>query len=125
MLCLYKLSHENKHSLALVAHMLAQLDRLHLRITLVAQRPILIANETTIRQLLVAQLTIETVRMPASRHRLDHTANNELAAFIAARREQHLEIAFAVFSSFELVEDAILKAAEALRTSGGFTFKFF
>lgn len=98
--------------------MLAQLDRLHLCVALVAQSPILVAYEATIGQLLVAQLAIEAAWMPAGRHRLDHTTNHKITAFIAARSEQHLEIAFAVFASFELVENAVRETAEALGTPG-------
>lgn len=94
--------------------MLAQLDSLHLGVALVAQRPILVANESTIGQFFVAYFTIEATRMPAGRHRLDHAANDEVTAFIAARCEQHLEIALAIFASLELVKNAILEAAEAL-----------
>lgn len=67
--------------------MLAKADRLHLGIALVAQRPILVANETTVGQLLVAHLALEARWMPAGRHRLDDATDDELAAFVAARCE--------------------------------------
>lgn len=97
--------------------MLAQADRLHFGIALVAQRPILVAYEAAVGQLLVAQLAAEAVRMPAGRHRFDHAADDEFAALVAARREQHVEVAFAVLAALELVEDAVLEGAEALRTT--------
>lgn len=97
--------------------MLAQTDRFNLRIALVAKRPVLVANEAAVGQLLVAQLTAEARRMPAGRHCLDDASNHEFTALVAARRKQDVEIAFAVLATLELVEDTILKGAKALRTS--------
>lgn len=86
-----------------------------------AQRPILIPNESTIGQLFVAQLTIKAARMPAGRHRFDHTTNHEITAFIAAWREQHLKVTFAILATLKLIEDAVLETAEALCTPDGQT----
>lgn len=107
-----------KYSLAFVAHVLAQADRLHLGVALVAQRTVLVADEAAVGQLAVAQLTAEAVRVPAGRHRLDDAPNDELAALVAARREQHVKVALAVLATLELVEDAVLEGAEALGATG-------
>lgn len=102
------------HSLALVAHVFAQADRFDASIAVVAQCTILISNESTVGQLLRAQFAAEALRMPIGCHRLDYATNNKFAAFIAARREQYMKVAFTIFSSFEFVEDPVLEGTEAL-----------
>lgn len=56
--------------------------------------------------------------MPVGCHRFDDTADDEFTAFIATRRKQYVEVAFAIFTSFELVENAILEGTEALGATG-------
>lgn len=106
------------NSLALVAHIFAQTDCFHPGIAVVAQCTILIPDESTIGQFLGAQFAAEALRMPIGCHRLDDTSDDEFAAFIAARRKQDVKVAFAIFSSLEFVEDAILEGTEALGATG-------
>lgn len=79
-----------------------------------AQRLVLIPDESRVGQLLVAVFATEAVRVPIGGHGLDHSTHNELAAFVAARSEEHLEVPFAVLATFELVEDSVWERTEAL-----------
>lgn len=106
-----------EYSLALVAHVFAETHSLHLGIAFVTQSTILIANETAISQFLGAHLTSEALWMPTSCHRLDHSPDDEFAAFIAARGEEDVEITLAILATFEFVKDAVLEGAEALGAS--------
>lgn len=105
------------HSLAFVAHMLAHSDGLGLCIAVMTQRLVLVTDESRVGQLFVAVFATEAVWMPVRGHRLDHSTDDELAAFIAAGREQHLEVSFAVLATLELVEDSVRERAEALGAS--------
>lgn len=62
--------------------------------------------------------------MPASAHRLDNTPDHEFTTLIATRCEEHMKITFAVFASFEFIEDAILERAKALRTAAKWARNF-
>lgn len=101
-------------AMALVAHVLANADRLHVGVALVAQCPILVTNKARVGQLLVAPLAAEAVRMPARRHRLDDATDDKVAALAAAGRKQDVKVTFAVLATLKLVENAVVELAEAL-----------
>lgn len=94
--------------------MFAHSDGLRVRIAVMAQRLMLVADEARVRQLFVAVFATEAAGMPIRGHRLDHSTNDEFAAFIAARREEHLEVSLAVLATLELVEDSVGERPEAL-----------
>lgn len=79
-----------------------------------AKRTILIAYKATVSQLFGAQLTAKALRMPASGHGLDNTADYKFAALVAAGSKQYMEVPFAVLAALEFVENAILERTEAL-----------
>lgn len=56
----------------------------------------------------MAQLALETTRVPVGVHRLDDTPNDELTALDAAGRKEDMKVMFAVLAALELVEDGIL-----------------
>lgn len=100
--------------LTLLAYIATSYLGLHLGITFMAKRTILIAYKATVSQLFGTQLTAEALRMPASGHGLDNTSDNELAALVAAGGKQYMEVPFAVLAALEFVENAILERTEAL-----------
>jgi hypothetical protein len=100
-----------------MANVFSQSSTLYLGIALMAQSPILIPNEPGIGQFLRAKFATEALWMPAGRHCLDHSTNDEFATLVAAWREQNMKVTFAVFATLELIEDAILEISEALGAS--------
>jgi hypothetical protein len=110
----YLLTEKIFYLLALMAHVFPQTGALHLRIALMAQCTILVPNKPRIGQFLGTQLTPETLRMPAGRHRLDHPTNDKFSALVAARCKQNVKVTFAVLATLKLVENAILEIPEAL-----------
>jgi hypothetical protein len=78
------------------------------------QSAIVVANEARIRQFNMTKLTAEALRMPACIHCLNDTPNDNVTALVAVRRKKDTKIFLAIFSSFELVENSILKGSEAL-----------
>lgn len=73
--------------------------------------------EALIGQFQSAVFASEAFGVPVGIHCFDHPPDDELAAFVAARRKEYLEISFAVFAAFEFVKDTISELLEALRTS--------
>lgn len=100
--------------MALVADVLPKPDLLLLPVAVVAERPVLVADEARIRQRNTAALAGKALRMPVGRHRLDDAPDDEIVALVAARREQDVKVLLAVLATLELVEDAVLELAEAL-----------
>ena len=47
---------------------------------------------------------------------LDNSADNKLAAFLAAGGKKYVEIVFAIFSALKIVEDSIGEGSETLCT---------
>ena len=68
----------------LMTHVLPSPGRLLQLIALPAQSPTSIAQKTNICEHLVAELTGETFGVPVGVHRLDHAADDEVVAFVAA-----------------------------------------
>jgi hypothetical protein len=60
----------------------------------------------------------EALRMPALLHSIDHTPNNELAAFSTARGVECLEIILAVMAAVILEEWIVFERTKALHTPG-------
>ena len=77
-------------------------------ITVVADRPIAVFDETLIGQRNVAQFAGEAHRMPAGVQRLYHAADYELFTLFTGRRVQYVEVVLAVLATLELVEDLIV-----------------
>lgn len=105
------------HSVALVAHVLAQPNLLLLSVAVVAQRPVLVPDEARIGQRDAAPLARKAIRMPVGGHRLDDAPNHKVVALVAARRKQDVEVLLAVLATLELVENPILELPEALGTT--------
>lgn len=98
-----------------MANVSPQSLRFNLGVALMTQRPSVVLNKTQIGQFNMARFAPEARRVPVEVHRFDDTPNDELAAFSAARREEHLEIMLAVFTILEFVEGAIFEDLKALR----------
>lgn len=103
--------------LALITHVFPQSDSFHFGITFMAQSTILIAYETTIGQFIGTHFTSEAAGMPIGCHCFDDPTNNKFTTLVAARCEQNVKISFAILSSLEFVENAILEGTEALCTA--------
>lgn len=97
-----------------MAHVFAHSHSLGLGIAVVAQRLVLVPDESGVGQLLVAVLAPEAVRMPVGGHGLDHPTHHEFTALVAARSEEHLKVPLAVLAALELVEHAVGERPEAL-----------
>lgn len=92
----------------------ARTDGFDFGVALVTQRSIRIFDETGVGQLDFAHFAPETFRMPTGVHRLDDASDDEVVATAATRREQHLEVPFAIFAIVKLVENPIAELLEAL-----------
>lgn len=103
-----------------MADVFAQATSLHPGIALVAQCAASVLDEASIGQLHGALLAPEALGVPAGVHGLDHPADDELAALIAARSEQHMEVVLAVLTAVEFIEDTVPELTEALSAPGIF-----
>lgn len=101
--------------LTLVAHIAPIAGLLLHLVALPAQRPAAVPQEANIGKLLAASLAKEALRVPARIHRLDHTPDDELTAFVAARRVQYVEVVLTVLASLKLEIDTIRERFQALR----------
>lgn len=74
-----------------MADVLPEALRLQLGVALVAEGAPAALDEAKVGELGVTVLAPEASWVPVLVHRLDNPSNDELAAFSAARRKQHLE----------------------------------
>lgn len=103
--------------MALLTWILANLWSFDARIASVAQSSIVVSNESGIGQLLCTQLATEALRMPTRLHRLDDSADDDVAALVAEGSIKNSKILLAVLATLKLVEDSILERAETLSAS--------
>ena len=89
-------------------------DGLNPSVAFVTQRPSRILNEPSIRQLRLAHLATEALRMPAGIHGLNHPPDDETVAFATTGSKQNLEISLTVLPVVVLVENPVLELLEAL-----------
>lgn len=106
------------YAMALVTNILANTNCFHVGVTLMAQGTILVTNESGVGQFFVASFATEAMRMPTGCHRLDDTANDKVAAFVAAWCKEDVKVAFTIFAAFEFIKNAIVEFAEALSAPG-------
>lgn len=125
--------------LALMTHVSVHLGCASTSVARMAQSAVKITHKSSVSQKRTAVGASETICMPAGPHSLDDSSDHEfsysqkqfniersryiirnilLTALSAAWCKQHLEVMFAVLSTFEFVENAVLEHSEALSTSG-------
>lgn len=104
------------HTMALVAHVVLQAVGLDACVAGVAQRAARVLDEAGVRQLRAALRAAEAGWVPVGVHRLDHSSDDELAAFAAAWSEKHLKVLFAVFTALKFVKHSIREHPETLGT---------
>ena len=73
-----------------------------------AKRSAVVLDETLIGQRPLAELAIETIRMPAIVQRLDYATDDKLATLSTTGRKKYLKIVLAILAAAEFVIDFCL-----------------
>lgn len=101
-----------------MANIFPQTNGFRFGIALMTKRPPRIFYKTTIGEFYGAVLATETLGVPVCVHGLNDAADDEFAAFSAARGEEYVEIVFAVLTALELVEHTVAELLETLGATG-------